>query len=78
MTPQGGESNVDFVERIAGAVDTLWPHLPRRPLVVGSKGVARVLRELLGLTDRSAVANGEVMHFDLAVLSPRRGAGCHA
>jgi probable phosphoglycerate mutase len=78
VTPQGGESNVDFAERIAGAVDTLWPHLSRRPLVVGSKGVARVLRELLGLPDRNAVANGEVMHFDLAVLSPRHEGGCHA
>jgi 2,3-bisphosphoglycerate-dependent phosphoglycerate mutase len=78
VTPHGGESNAEFLERIAGAVDTLRPHLPRRPLVVGSKGVARVLRELLGLPNRKAVANGEVMHFDLAALSPRDRAGCHA
>ena len=78
VTPHGGESNADFVDRIAGAIDTLWPHLSRRPLLVGSKGVVRVLQELLGLPGRADVPNGEVMHFDLAALSPRLGAGCHA
>lgn len=78
LTPQGGESNIDFVDRIGGAVDTLRPYLARRPLLVGSKGVARVLRELLGLPSRTGVANGEVMHFDLTALSRRQGTGCHA
>jgi len=78
VTPLGGESNADFVERIAAAVDAMWPRLPQRPLLVGSKGVARVLRELVGLPGRSRVANGEVVHFDLAAFARRNSAGCHA
>ena len=49
-TPPGGESRVAFFNRIAAAVDTLLPrlsHLSHPPLLVASKGVARVLGELL-------------------------------
>src|SRR5262249_45113782 len=45
ITPPGGESDAEFSARIAGAVERLRPELARRPLLVGSKGVARVLGE---------------------------------
>jgi len=72
VTPPGGESNDEFFGRIAGAVEALLPSLDRRPLLVGSKGVARVLRELLGLPDRHALANGEAVRLDLSVLAERQ------
>src|SRR5262245_14088254 len=71
VTPPGGESADEFFDRGAGAVGTLWPRLDQRPLLVGSKGVARVLRELLGLRDRHVPANGEAVHLDLSVLAER-------
>jgi 2,3-bisphosphoglycerate-dependent phosphoglycerate mutase len=49
-TPPGGESRAEFFDRIAAAVDTLLPRLSQwnhPPLLVASKGVARVLGELL-------------------------------
>lgn len=65
-TPPGGESDVDFADRIADALRGIERHLARRPLVVGSKGVARVLGELLGLPERIDLANGSLIEFDLA------------
>ena len=38
-TPPGGESADDFTERIEAALDALLPLLPRRVLLVASKGV---------------------------------------
>lgn len=79
LTPPGGESNQEFVDRIGAAVDTLLPRLPEQPLLVGSKGVARVLRELVGQSGGQSgpscahdVANGQLAHFDLATFSLRR------
>jgi 2,3-bisphosphoglycerate-dependent phosphoglycerate mutase len=71
VTPPGGESNAQFLQRVCGAVQTLVPLLDRQPLLVGSKGVARALTELLGLKGRHGQANGEVAQFDLAEFSPR-------
>jgi probable phosphoglycerate mutase len=71
VTPPGGESREDFEERIAVAVQTLMPHLDRRPLLVGSKGVARVLTALTGLPHRQGLSNAEVARFDLAALDWR-------
>lgn len=72
VTPPGGESADEFFDRIAGAVETLLPRLDRCPLLVGSKGVARVLRELLGLPDRHALANGDAVRLDLSMLAERQ------
>jgi len=74
LTPPGGESRADFFGRIAGAVQTLLPRLPQQPLLVGSKGVARVLRELTGQggPKRShEMGNCELAHFDLASIAAR-------
>lgn len=38
------------------------------PLLIGSKGVARVLSELLGVRQTAPVGNGEWLSFDLAPL----------
>ena len=75
-TPPDGESNQSFMDRIGGAMQHLLPHLPRSPLLVGSKGVARALSELLGLPGRFAAVNGEVIQFDLAALLRRDDMGC--
>lgn len=78
-TPPGGEADADFVERIARATQAhLVPHLRRSPLLVGSKGVARALRELLGLPGPQPLANGEWHRFDLAEFSHCNAGACHA
>lgn len=76
--PPGGESNADFVERIAAAVDDLLPRLECRPLLVGSKGVARVLGELLGRQRRHHLDNGEIVRFDLSRLVNRSAEVCQS
>ena len=73
-TPPGGESNQEFVERIHAALEALLPRLTERPLLVGSRGIARVLRELAGLGESSGlqeVGNGQLAHFDLAQFAAR-------
>jgi probable phosphoglycerate mutase len=74
LTPPGGESRAEFFDRIAGAVQTLLPLLSQQPLLVGSKGVARVLRELTGQGGpkrRHPMGNCELAHFDLAPIVAR-------
>lgn len=78
VTPPGGESNGEFFDRIGAAVETLLPRLEQRPLLVGSKGVARVLGELLGLPARQGIANGEMIQFDLSAFNMRNTVGCEA
>lgn len=78
-TPPGGEADVEFVERIARATQAhLVPRLRQRPLLVGSKGVARALGELLGLPDLEPLANGEWHRYDLAEYAHRHADACHA
>ena len=66
VTPPGGESEEQFKARVALAFDHLRPYLERRPLLVSSKGVGRMLNAILGGTDRMAVANGEIVEFAVA------------
>lgn len=66
QTPPGGESDDAFTKRVAGAVHNIRAELPNRPLLVASKGVARVLGELAGLDQRLEPENGEVLEFDLS------------
>lgn len=65
-TPPGGESNNEFIERIARAVRGIKEQLAYRPLLVGSKGVARVMGELIGIEHRVELDNGVVAEFDFA------------
>ncbi len=72
VTPPGGESNTVFTQRIQGALESLRNLKAYRcPLLVGSKGVARVLRESLGHGRQGghhhpAARNAEILLFDLA------------
>ena len=63
MTPPGGESEEDFQRRVMMALQNLRPHLDRRPLIVSSKGVGRVMNALLGGQGRMQVGNGEIVEF---------------
>ena len=65
-TPPGGESDEAFIERIARAVRGIKKQLAYRPLLVGSKGVARVMGELIGIEKRLELDNGVVAEFDFA------------
>jgi 2,3-bisphosphoglycerate-dependent phosphoglycerate mutase len=70
VTPPGGESEEQFESRIALAFEHLRPYLEKRPLIVSSKGVGRVLNQLLGGTERMSVGNGEIVEFSV---SPQAG-----
>lgn len=66
VTPPGGESEDDFTRRVAAALDNMRPYLDRRPLIVSSKGVGRVMNALLGGQGRMQVGNGEIVEFAVA------------
>jgi 2,3-bisphosphoglycerate-dependent phosphoglycerate mutase len=66
VPPPGGEAEEDFELRVSRLLDRLRPYLERRPLLVSSKGVGRVMNQLLGGEERMQVGNGEVVEFALA------------
>jgi len=66
VTPPGGESEADFENRLTLALDNLKPLMDRRPLLVSSKGVGRVLHALLGGQERMQIGNGEIVEFAVA------------
>ena len=66
VTPPGGESEGDFAKRLELALSGLKPYLDRKPLLVSSKGVGRVLNDILGGQDRMQVGNGEIVEFNVA------------
>jgi 2,3-bisphosphoglycerate-dependent phosphoglycerate mutase len=79
VTPPGGESNVEFTRRIRDAVaDELVPRLAERPLLVGSKGVARVLGELAGSAPCQPLDNADIVEFDLSALARCTSVVCAA
>ena len=65
-TPPGGESEDEFTRRVASALENMRPYLDRRPLIVSSKGVGRVMNALLGGQGRMQVGNGEIVEFAVA------------
>lgn len=67
-TPPGGESDLEFLERISRGLRRIKDCLGQRPLLVGSKGVARALGELTGQPRSTDIGNGEVTEFELASL----------
>ena len=69
-TPPGGESADDFRMRIEAALDALLRLLPRRVLLVGSKGVGRVLRGCAGLPARQPLDNAELIELRFAARPP--------
>jgi probable phosphoglycerate mutase len=66
VTPPGGESEEEFQRRVGIALQNLRPYLDRRPLIVSSKGVGRVMNALLGGQGRMQVGNGEIVEFVVA------------
>lgn len=66
VTPPGGESEDEFTTRVAEALERVRPYLERRPLLVSSKGVGRVIHRLLGGQERMQVGNGEIVEFAVA------------
>lgn len=79
MTPPGGESDLDFVARIGGAARRLLlPRIAQQPLLVGSKGVARAFRELLGMPRGMGLENGGLLQLELALLRQSDTIACHA
>ena len=69
-TPPGGESTRAFAARIDGALEALMARPFVLPLVICSRGVARVLRERLGLPASEPLRNGEVLKLDLSAAMP--------
>jgi probable phosphoglycerate mutase len=65
QTPPGGEASEVFAARIARALPRLLPLLPEGPLLVASKGVGRVLGELLDAPGTARLDNAAVVEFDL-------------
>ncbi len=66
VTPPGGESEDDFTQRVSEAMERVRPWYDRRPLLVSSKGVGRVIHGLLGGQERMHVGNGEIVEFAVA------------
>lgn len=78
-TPPGGEPDAAFLDRITTAVHhVLMPRLVQQPMLVGSKGIARAFRELLGMGAAKGLSNGELLLLDLATLAGHDMIGCHA
>jgi probable phosphoglycerate mutase len=70
-TPPGGEANAAFAARIGGALQHFLARTASRmPLLIGSRGVARVLCETLAAPQRSPVGNGEILRFDRSAAWP--------
>jgi 2,3-bisphosphoglycerate-dependent phosphoglycerate mutase len=79
VTPPGGESNDEFTQRIRdAALATLMPLLGRCPLLIASKGVARVLGELSGHGAGEPLGNAGIARFDLSRLLPQSVLECAA
>jgi probable phosphoglycerate mutase len=72
VTPPGGESEEAFAARVAKALDNLRIWYDKRPLIVSSKGVARILNGLLGGEGRMHIGNAEVVEF---VVTPAAAGG---
>ena len=65
-TPPGGESSAKFTARVFAAFRGLAPLYARWPLIVSSRGVARVLMEHGGCEDAATVPNCTILRVTLA------------
>lgn len=68
VTPPGGESTAEFGARIERALLDAAPLLRRPALLVGSKGVGRVLRERAGLPPQPPLKNAELLELSFGDL----------
>ena len=67
-TPPQGESDASFTRRIENALRNLLAGAYELPLLIGSKGVARVLRQRLAPHSTGPARNGESMLLDASPL----------
>lgn len=65
-TPPGGEANAVFKARVLAALRGLAPHYASWPLIVSSRGVARILLEHAGLMHATSLPNGAILRATLA------------
>ena len=65
-TPPGGEANAVFQARVLAAFRGLAPHYASWPLIVSSRGVARILLEHAGLTGTNSLPNGAILRVTLS------------
>ena len=65
-TPPGGESNAVFRDRVLAAFRALGPLYARWPLIVSSRGVARILMEHAGRDGAATLPNGASLRVTLA------------
>ncbi len=68
QTPPGGESETAFRTRLERALVDILVRPHRLPLLVGSKGVARIFVSLTGGARTTPVGNAEVVRFPRVVL----------
>ncbi|MDZ7590491.1 MAG: histidine phosphatase family protein [Rubrivivax sp.] len=68
LNPPNGETDVEFTQRVARALYSVKPLLHLHPLLVGSKGVARVMGQMVGLPRRMDLGNAQIAEFKLAEL----------
>ena len=64
-TPPGGESDAVFRARVLAAFRTLVPLYARWPLIVSSRGVARILMEHAGRESAATLPNGTILRVTL-------------
>jgi len=69
-TPPGGESSATFKARVLATFRGFAPLWPRWPLIVSSRGVARILIEQAGRGDTRSLANGAILRVALAGTNP--------
>lgn len=66
VTPPGGESNAAFQARVIAAFRALVPLYARWPLIVSSRGVARIVLEHAGRSGAATLPNGAILSVTLA------------
>jgi probable phosphoglycerate mutase len=64
LTPPGGESEEVFSQRVIAGLTGLVGLLPQSPLLVGSKGIGRILFTVLARQPRVELGNCELVTFD--------------
>lgn len=65
-TPSGGESRAEFRSRMNRSLNRLLKHLSNWPLLIGSRGNARVLLEAVQDPDAAFFPNGQLLKVEIA------------
>lgn len=68
-TPPNGESRVDFRNRIIQYLTNLSAHYHNLPLLIGSRGIARIILESVNFENAEFFPNGKIMIITVADLN---------